>query len=1368
MIFTSNIHIFVTETLKDTLKVQKFTIRLFLFLVCLVATTLRGQNITFNHLTTDDGLSQFSVNSLYIDENGILWIGTREGLNRYDGDDIQTYKLRKNDPNSLFCNTVLRLTGNHNGKIYLLCTEGVAEFNLATQKFTTLLQGNVSSIYYNDGLFIGKKNEIYRYNEQTGNFDLYYQLAGEKLEICCMHLDKGQLWMGTTSDGVYRLHLDSKELTHPILVGNITSIYQDSEGELWIGSWEEGLYQVKTDGEIVNFRYDAKNPHSLSSNFVRACCEDDLGDIWIGTFNGLNRYDKGTGLFQNHTASDAQSDGLTHSSIWCIVKDNQGTLWLGTYFGGVNYFNPEYEIYTRYTYSPVEKRGLSNPVVGRTIEDKDGNLWIGTEGGGLNFYNRRTREFKWYRPDSSANSISHNNIKSLYYDAAKDIIWVGTHLGGLNKLDIHTGRFTHYRMGANNPETLPSDIIRDIAPYQNYLVVATQNGVCLFNPDNGKCQQLFQDTKEGKRIKMVADISFDNSGTLWIAATGEGVFSYRFDTRKLTNYRHDPANPYSISNNNVNNIMQDSKGNLWFSTSGSGLDLYRPSNNDFVNYDQTQNGLASDCIYEAQESPTSGKLLLITNEGFSIFNCQTKQFLNYNTENGFPLTAVNENALCVTRDGEIFLGGTQGMISFHEMELNFTPKPYKIILSGLIVNGTEIQVGDETGILQQSLYCTPEITLNADQSMFSIEFATSNYVAANKDDIIYKLAGFSNDWNSTRGLHTITYTNLNAGTYNLLIKPNGKEESLCPQVHLTIHVLPPYYKTPLAYLIYLIVTGALLWFLVRTYKSRIKLRESLKYEQKHIQDVEALNQSKLRFFTNISHEFRTPLTLIVAQVETLLQLQNFTPAIYNKVLSIYKNSIQLRELITELLDFRKQEQGHMKIKVSPHNIVNFLYENYLLFLEYASTKQINFMFEKETDSLEVWYDQKQMQKVINNLLSNAIKHTEAEDTITLSIKTEGSHAVIRVTDTGSGIDANEVDKIFDRFYQIEQMDSTDASKTGTGIGLALTKGIVELHHGNIRVESELGKGTSFIVSLQLGNAQFDEEQISKQTDSVQQIEAPKPENDALLKAELEENAPNKRMPDARILIVEDNDSIREMLANIFKPFYEVLTATDGEEGLALVHSEMPNIVVSDVVMPKMSGTELCKQIKGDFNTCHIPVVLLTARTAIEQNIEGLRIGADDYITKPFNTNLLISRCNNLVNSRILLQEKFSKQPQAFAQMLATNPIDKEIMDRAMAVIEKHLDDTEFNVNVFAREMAMARTNLFTKLKAITGQTPNDFILTIRLKKGALMLRNNPELNITEVSDRIGFSSSRYFSKCFKDVYHVSPLAYRKGEEESEE
>ena len=502
-------------------------------------------------------------------------------------------------------------------------------------------------------------------------------------------------------------------------------------------------------------------------------------------------------------------------------------------------------------------------------------------------------------------------------------------------------------------------------------------------------------------------------------------------------------------------------------------------------------------------------------------------------------------------------------------------------------------------------------------------------------------------------------------------------------------------------------------------------------------------------------------------METLLQVQTFTPNIYNKVLGIYKNSLQLRELITELLDFRKQEQGHMKIKVSRHNLVNFLYENYLLFLEYASSKQINFKFNKQKDDIEVWYDQKQMQKVINNLLSNALKHTKAEDTISINVSQEEDYAIIEIKDTGSGIAAAEIDKIFDRFYQTEHLNSLNTG-AGTGIGLALTKGIIELHQGTIRVEREPGKGSCFIITLKLDKKHFTEEQIAQESteSTIRQTETIVPSVEIIPDSEWKEEE-NKRIEGAKMLIVEDNESIKQMLAGIFETFYQVSTASDGEEALEMIQKEMPSIILSDVVMPRMSGTELCKRIKTDFNTCHIPVVLLTARTAIEHNIEGLKIGADDYITKPFNTNLLISRCNNLVNSRRLLQEKFSKQPQTFAQMLATNPMDKEMLDRAMDIIERHLDDTDFNVNIFAREMGMARTNLFTKLKAVTGQTPNDFILNIRLKKGAVMLRNNPELNITEISDRIGFSSSRYFSKCFKEIYHVSPLAYRKGEEKEE-
>ena len=1344
---------------------KKF-ILFYLFLLNILAAHPQGQNITFRHLTTDDGLSQFSVNALYVDERGVVWIGTREGLNRYNGNDIKTYKLQKNNPNSLFCNTVLRVTGNQRGKVFLLCTDGVAEFDITTQRFRTLLQSNTNSIYFREKLYISKNNEVYVFNELTQNFDLYYQLAGKNSIISCLHLDDQEnLWMGTESNGVYKLDA-GKRLTHPIEKGNITSIYQDSAKELWIGSWEEGLYNIAPNGSIRNLRHNALNPNSLSSDFVRACCEDNIGNIWIGTFNGLNRYERSTGLFENYTPDRTQAEGLTHPSIWCIVKDPQGTLWLGTYFGGVNYFNPEYEIYTRYKASGIEQKGLSSPIVGRMTEDKSGNLWICTEGGGVNVYDRQKRTFRWFRPQEGRNSISHDNVKAIHYDEQKEIMWIGTHMGGLNKLELRTNRFTTYRMRGNDSNSLPSDIIRDVTPYGNQLIIATQNGVCLFDPATEQCQQLFKESKEGRAIKMVADLFVDKDSTLWIAATGEGVYSYRFDSRKLTNYSHHPQQPGSLSNNNINNITQDGQGHLWFSTSGSGLDLYHPETGRFENFDVQKNGLSSDCIYEVFESSIQKEhLLLITNQGFSQFDYPNRRFYNYNKENGFPLTAVNENALYITRDGEVFLGGVQGMISFWEKNLHFTPKPYNIQLSRLLVNGKEIAPGDETGILTHSICHTNEITLKSDQSMFSIEYATSNFIPANRDEIIYRLEGFSDDWNSTlRGQTAITYTNLNAGTYTLIIKA---QQEGTQEVRLLIHVLPPWYKTWWAYLIYTAISFGLLLYLVQTYKSRIKLRESLKYEKKRTEDIEILNQTKLRFFTNISHEFRTPLTLIVGQVEALLTVQNFTPTIYSKVLGIYKSSIQLRELITELLDFRKQEQGHMKIKVSSHNLVDFLYENYLLFLEYASSKQISFNFQKEADSIEVWYDQKQMQKVINNLLSNALKHTQAEDTISICMRTAANEAIIEIQDTGAGIHAEEIDKIFDRFYQTEHLNSF-ATGAGTGIGLALTKGIVELHHGTIRVESELGKGSRFIITLRLGNEHFAKEQLSFEPEVVHQPEQAQPQPESFTELKLDDAESGRRMSDAKMLIVEDNESIRQMLVDIFRTFYQVTTASDGVEALELIQKEMPNIVLSDVVMPRMSGTELCKQIKTNFDTCHIPVVLLTARTAIEHNIEGLRIGADDYITKPFNINILISRCNNLVNSRILLQEKFTRQPQALAQMLATNSMDKEMLDRAMNIIERHLDDTEFNVSIFAREMGMARTNLFTKLKAITGQTPNDFILTIRLKKGAIMLRNNPELNVSEISDKIGFSSPRYFSKCFKDVYHASPMGYRKGEEEGTE
>ena len=809
-------------------------------------------------------------------------------------------------------------------------------------------------------------------------------------------------------------------------------------------------------------------------------------------------------------------------------------------------------------------------------------------------------------------------------------------------------------------------------------------------------------------------------------------------------------------------ITEDRHRNLWFSTISSGIDVYYRETGKFENFNSKKNGLGSDCIYAVTES-LNGKLLLTTNQGFTLFDYYTKLFYNYDNENGFPFTTLNENSLYQCKDGEIFLGGIKGMVSFYEKSLNIPPKPYDIFPVGLWVNGEEVGINDKTGILKSSFYDTSAITLKSDHSVLNLEFAVSNYIAANQHEFVYRLEGFSNGWTKIYKQRTITYTNLSPGDYTLIVKPAGINNVYQPEYRLNITVLPPFYKTIWAYLIYVVITISLLYYIVRTYHGRIKLQESLKYEKQHIRDVEELNQSKLRFFTNISHEFRTPLTVIVGQIEMLLQVQSFPPAIYNKLLNVYKNGLQLRGLISELLDFRKQEQGHMKIKVSRHNLVDFLYENYLLYIEYASTRHIKFYFNKDQDQLEVWYDSRQMQKVINNLLSNAFKYTPEKGSISINISKRGEEAIIEVQDSGKGIKPEEAGKIFERFYQT----SNDPENTqGTGIGLALSKGIVELHKGRIEVSSNQTSGTTFTIALKLGNAHFTAEQI--------ETEEPKEEEAAVIveskfmvEQQVLDDTVKERIKGAKVLIVEDNDSLREMLAGLFEPYYEIITAADGEEGLKEARDRMPDLIISDVVMPKMTGIELCKQIKQDFETCHIPVVLLTARTAIEHTIEGLRIGADDYITKPFNVNLLISRCNNLVNSRIVLQEKFSKQPQTRVQMLATNPMDKDLLDRTVAIIEKNMDNAEFSLNDVIRELCISRTNFFSKMKAITGQTPNDFILTIRLKKAAYLLKNELFLSIAEVADQTGFSSPRYFSRCFKEVYGISPLFYRTGNKDED-
>lgn len=1335
-----------------------------------------AQNIEFNHITPDEGLSQISVNSLYADRDGVIWIATRVGLNSYDGNSIQVYQNRPNDPNSLFSNNVIHITGNGRDKLYLLCSEGVAQLDLPSRQFKTLKYSNViGAICYHDKLIFSEGNQVKTLDSDNGKPRLLVSLPTQHY-ITSLTVDSRQrLWIGTQSHGVYCL--DGGRLTHPIIAGRITQIYEDSKKRLWIGSWDHGMWLVGRDGSIRKYGADS----FLVSKFVRTFCEDNLGDIWIGTYLGLMRFNPESGSTQTFTAGPLENS-LSNSSVWSIIKDRQGTLWIGSYFGGVNYFNPAYEIYTHYRMTGDPATGLSSQIVGRMTEDAQGNLWICTEGGGLNVYNPHTRRFQWY--GFPGNMISQNNLKCIYFDKSRNAVWVGTHLGGLDRIDLTTHRGRFYKHQPGNPRSLPSDIVRDIEAYGKQLIIATQEGVVSMDPETENFTRLLP--KE--RLRMVQSLCIDRHEQLWIATEASGVYRYDLRRHTYTHYLHS-SKQGAISGNNVNNVNMDKAGRVWLSMASDGIDLFVEGENRFVNYGTAQ-GLLGGCVYAMEPSSLNDQnLLLITNRGFSVFDMKNKAFRNFNKDNGFPLATVNENALYVTKTGVVYLGGVRGMVSFRERDLYRRTMPYTIGFSRLFVNGREVMPGDDSHILRNSLRYTDEIELNHKQSLLSIEFYTSNYIRENDAPLRYRLLGSSAQWLPIRpGQHSIDFSGLSSGHYTLEVNSSRADIAMA---RLKIRILPPWYLSWWAYLIYLVAVVVLVRWLIREYRNRIRLAESLKYEQQHVKDVEERNQSKIRFFTNVSHEIRTPLTVIIGLAESLLQGRSVTSDIYNKVLSIYRNSDQLRELITELLDFRKQEMALPTIHVQSHPWAAFVQNICLLFKEYAVSKDISLQVKAET-AVEVWFDSRQMRKVVNNLVSNALKHTPQGGVVTVSIGSDSMWATLSVSDTGKGIAPGDLPLVFDRFYQGKEIESL--SDMGTGIGLNLTRTIVNQHHGEISVASVVGEGTTFTVTLPLGKEHYKAEEVDESpanSSSSSDFIGPAPflanEDTGEELESADGDAGNATVPlshwrevrteletetagppaAATILVVEDNDDIRQLLVTLFSPFYHTLTAVDGREALEIVRDELPDIVLSDVLMPHMSGTELCKAIKQDFSICHIPVVLLTARTAAEQALEGLKIGADDYITKPFNNDLLVSRCNNLVNSRRMLQRKFGEHPHTAADMLGTNPLDKEMLDRAMKIIDKYYMDSKFSVDTFAREIGMSRTALFTKWKNLTGQPPKEFIMNMRLRKAADMLRNHPEISIAEVSYRNGFSSPRYFCKCFKDAYQQQPSTYRNGESDED-
>jgi signal transduction histidine kinase/ligand-binding sensor domain-containing protein/DNA-binding response OmpR family regulator len=1339
---------------------------LFLLMINCLIISIYPNDITFEHLGLENGFSQITVFSLYQDENAGIWIGTNDGLMHYHGNSVENISSTKRelDMTSGFVGTIC---GDKNGHVFALINNRIIEYDLKLQRIQILnlpkyfINKHITTIYYgHDALWIGVSNIIYIF--KNGQTTVYTALPSKNLTVTALcQTQDGRLIVGTLEKGVFIIDGAQKQYNFLPSCVNVNMIYEDSKRNLWICTSESGLYKIDNQLQIIAFTNAGAQKSRIISNIVRSVCEDNNGNMWIGTFSGLDKLNPATNEIQHFGQSVDRRHSLSSQSIRCLTKDTQGTIWIGTYYGGINYFNPEPDTYSLYDFKKNQS-DFVYPIIGKIIEDKRGDFWICTEGKGLVCFNRSAKNYQYFSTDNSA--ISGNNIKSILYDSDKDIIWIGTYRNGLNMLDLKTRRFTHYYIGDSN-SSIPNEFqqtVQAMVTYRDKLLLGTLFGVFSFDVKTGQATHMaFSETIRDMLVV---------GNELWIAKP-DGLLKYNLQTGKTEKeFKQNIEAGNYLPKNRITKLFIDSKNRFWIATDGGGIVLLNRKTNSLSIYNSANCGLESNNVSCLAESKY-GYILAGTSKGFSRIDVEQKKSINYSSKNGFSLSSLTFGSIFTCSTGELVIGGIDGMTIFREEALSNLGKPFNMQFTDLWINNRKVTSGDNTGILKVALPYTTELELRHDHRIISFEFATDNYIKTNQPNFQYKLEGFDKQWLTMDASNSINYMNLPSGSYTLKVRSQiNADDKNQNNIELKIKILPPLYARWYAFILYIILLTGITAWIFRFYQSRLLLKTSLEFERRQKEHNEVVNQSKLKFFTNISHEFRTPLTLIMGQLEMLMQSSKIGPTIYNSIVNVHNNAMKMNLLISELLDFRKQEQGYKKLKVSEYDIVEYIREIFVSFQEFAKFRGIELTFSTNKEKIPLMFDYTELQKVFYNLISNTFKFTHKGGKIRVEIEANNDVVRISVSDTGVGISKENLNKIFDRFYQADNEDDSSLQNKGTGIGLALAKGIVELHNGRISVSSTQGVGSTFVVELQYGDLHFRNNDQVEITDSHENIVSAYKIQTVLdnnLLKEVSENQQKNFSSKPTILIVEDNENLRQMLVELFDTMYNVVEANNGKIGYQLAQSKHPDLILSDVMMPEMNGNDMCTKLKSNFETCHIPVVLLTAQTSLEQNLDGLKRGADDYITKPFNVNILVTRCSNLLMSRKVLQEKFSKQIDNSAFTIATNELDQEFIEKIISIVEAHISDEKLDVDLLCSEMAIGRRVFFYKMKSITGQTPNDFIQNIRLKKAAWILQNVPDKTISELSEELGYNSVSYFGKCFKAKFGVLPSEYKNSKLESD-
>lgn len=1329
--------------------------------VLLLFFMLKVHPIYFNRLGIKEGLSQLSVHAIYQDELGRMWFGTQEGISIYNGEEIINYKnfarLLDKPVNNY---TVYNLTGTGKGDIFFTLGSLLIRYDLKMDRFHMEKENIASLLKIGDRIYFSSSDSIFYWNPLTQTIELQ-QATGIKKNITAFHFDsRDRVWAGTKK-GLYRVGKTEKENRCVIPDKDISVLFESSRHDLWIGTRLNGLYRYGVNDSMTLFLANTTS-HSISHNHIRAVTEDTSGNIWIGTFYGLNKYDPAKNHFSLYK-KDHIRGSLSHSSVFSLFIDKQDNLWVGTYYGGVNYFNYKKNRFHFYADDPLRQECLNFPFTGQMAEDNERNLWICTEGGGLNKLDRQTGQFTYYTASKRGNALRHNNLKCIDYDSATNILYIGTYTGGLSRMDLHDGRFYNY---IDHPSFKRHANISWLKIYGEYIVFVDDYGLFKIEKKTDRITPLFpgSDTSNFYGSRFIID-SHEN---LWLVRFNELL---RIPLRNPLARQTFPIGEKGLGTAGISSILETSGQQLFIATAGAGIFLYDPQKEQFLNYNTEREQLLSDFCYTMVESP-NGHLIISCDKGLFFLDPETGESISSaSIEKDLPFSAFNQGCgIYRCKDDEIFVGSADGMISFHENDFIWNDTNYQLYFSKLFINHKEITPAGEPDILSILPAYTGKLTLSHDQNNLILGFASSNYLKSNNASIYeYKLEGFDPDWIPTHNTR-LSYTNLPPGAYTLWVREKKQNFHPSKEIRMDIILLPPFYNTPLAWILYTVLFISLLYTFISFRQRQIRLKTSLEYERKEKDYITNLNKAKISFFANVSHEFRTPLSLMISQLELLLNNHTFLPAVKEKINKIYKTTFQMQNLISELLDFQKLEQKQADLYVSEQDLVPFLRNIHSFFEEKAQKNQIRYSFSPQTETIVCWFDPKQMRKVFTNLLSNAFKFTPVGGEIELFASVENDKIIIKVIDNGIGIEQKDLSNIFERYYQASNSMLSPRQEFSTGIGLALCKDIIELHHGKIQAESKVNYGSIFVVTLEMGKQHFEGDshiKIQETGNLIGTLDRLLPQTNGMENSKGDLELPpllKENKQPYKILLVEDNKELLETLNMLFSPFYSVLQATNGTEGLKMAQEEKPDLIVSDIMMPGMNGDRMCLELKQHIDTCHIPIVLLTALSSMENNIEGLLKGADDYITKPFHTKILLVKCNNLIRNRLLLQQKYRQEPACTLQLLASNETDRKMLQKIEAVIERHLGDPEFSIDKLAEEAAIGRRSLYNKFKQLTGMTPNDFILNYKLKRAASLLKNDPDLPVGEIADLLGFSSPRYFSRCFKNQFDLSPQDYRNNQE----